>query len=213
MMLSNVLFWKKCFDFQFNRRVAQMLQCTCSMHHDAPFCNRNVHICAHFYYEICYVCLSGEFGDLWDGSISKSVSGIPIANVSAFILDNGCPDNKFHETNMGPIWGRQDPGGPHVGPMYLVIWVRWRTGITGDPVPMEHLECNYFFFFSHIMACLRCLHVLEKRKKYTLSAKNIFLRICFEINSLRCWRSDKNCFVPLLVYWFRRCCLLWFSRR
>ena len=24
---------------------------------------------------------------------------------------------------MGPIWGRQDPGGPHVGPMNFVIWV------------------------------------------------------------------------------------------
>ena len=24
---------------------------------------------------------------------------------------------------MGPIWGRQDPGGPHVGPMTFAIWV------------------------------------------------------------------------------------------
>ena len=23
---------------------------------------------------------------------------------------------------MGPIWGRQDPGGPRVGPMNLAIW-------------------------------------------------------------------------------------------
>ena len=23
---------------------------------------------------------------------------------------------------MGPIWGRQDPGGPHVGPLNFVIW-------------------------------------------------------------------------------------------
>ena len=23
------------------------------------------------------------------------------------------PDSKVHGTNMGPIWGRQDPGGPH----------------------------------------------------------------------------------------------------
>ena len=23
---------------------------------------------------------------------------------------------------MGPIWGRQDPGGPHVAPMNFVIW-------------------------------------------------------------------------------------------
>ena len=32
------------------------------------------------------------------------------------------PDSKVHGVNMGPIWDRQDPGGPHVGPMNLVIW-------------------------------------------------------------------------------------------
>ena len=38
-----------------------------------------------------------------------------------FSVPNTYPDNKVHGTNMGPIWGRQDPGGPHVGPMNLVI--------------------------------------------------------------------------------------------
>ena len=33
------------------------------------------------------------------------------------------PDIKAYEANMGPIWGRQDPGGPHVGPMNFAIWV------------------------------------------------------------------------------------------
>ena len=33
------------------------------------------------------------------------------------------PDSKVHGANMGPIWGRQDPGGPHVGPMNFAIWV------------------------------------------------------------------------------------------
>ena len=32
-------------------------------------------------------------------------------------------DSKVHEANMGPIWGRQDPDGPHVGPMNFAIWV------------------------------------------------------------------------------------------
>ena len=26
-------------------------------------------------------------------------------------------DSKVHGANTGPIWGPQDPGGPHVGPM------------------------------------------------------------------------------------------------
>ena len=30
---------------------------------------------------------------------------------------NGVPDSKVHGANMGPNWGRQDPGGPHDGPM------------------------------------------------------------------------------------------------
>ena len=32
------------------------------------------------------------------------------------------PDSKVQGANMGHIWGRQDPGGPHVGPMNFAIW-------------------------------------------------------------------------------------------
>ena len=32
-------------------------------------------------------------------------------------------DSKVHCANMGPIWGRQDPDGPHAGPMNFAIWV------------------------------------------------------------------------------------------
>ena len=32
------------------------------------------------------------------------------------------PDSKVHGASMGPTWGRQDPGGPHVGHMNLAIW-------------------------------------------------------------------------------------------
>ena len=37
-------------------------------------------------------------------------------------LFNITPDSKVHGANMGPIWGRQDPGGPHVGPINIAIW-------------------------------------------------------------------------------------------
>ena len=33
-----------------------------------------------------------------------------------------CADSKVYGPNMGPTWGRQGPGGPHVGPMKLTIW-------------------------------------------------------------------------------------------
>ena len=36
---------------------------------------------------------------------------------------NACPNSKVHGAYMRPTWGRQEPGGPHVGPMILAIWV------------------------------------------------------------------------------------------
>ena len=32
------------------------------------------------------------------------------------------PDSKIHGHNLGPIWGRQDQGGPHVDSMNFAIW-------------------------------------------------------------------------------------------
>ena len=32
-------------------------------------------------------------------------------------------DSRVHGANMGSIWGRKNPGVPHVGPMNFVIWV------------------------------------------------------------------------------------------
>ena len=40
------------------------------------------------------------------------------------------PNSKVHGANMGPIWGRQDPGGPHVGPMNLAISVSLTMSIS-----------------------------------------------------------------------------------
>ena len=38
------------------------------------------------------------------------------------ITVNKIPDIKVHGENMGLIWGQQDPGGPHVGPINFAIW-------------------------------------------------------------------------------------------
>ena len=42
------------------------------------------------------------------------------------------PGSKIHGAYMGLTWGRQDPGGPHVGPMILAIWAvtAWHYWIT-----------------------------------------------------------------------------------
>ena len=51
--------------------------------------------------------------------ISVSEAGFPISSLT---IAASIPDSKVHGANMGPIWGRQDPGVPHVGPMNLTIW-------------------------------------------------------------------------------------------
>ena len=45
-----------------------------------------------------------------------------IESVNCFVDTWTIPDSKVHGANMGPIRGRQDPGGPHVGPMHFAIW-------------------------------------------------------------------------------------------
>ena len=40
------------------------------------------------------------------------------AKILSTSLANDVPDSKVHGAHMGPIWGRQDPGGP----MNLAIW-------------------------------------------------------------------------------------------
>ena len=39
------------------------------------------------------------------------------------------PDSKVHRANVGPIWGRQDPAGPHVGNISFTIWVDIAVGL------------------------------------------------------------------------------------
>ena len=44
------------------------------------------------------------------------------------------PESKVRGANMGPIWGLQDPSGPHIGPMNLAISV------------LEEDNTNFLFF-------------------------------------------------------------------
>ena len=43
-------------------------------------------------------------------------------NKNSIKLTAFTPDSKVHGANMGPIWGPQDPVGPHVGAMDFAIW-------------------------------------------------------------------------------------------
>ena len=45
-----------------------------------------------------------------------------IPNNSTCWKQVGHPDSKVDVANIGPMWGLQDPGGPHAGPMNFAIW-------------------------------------------------------------------------------------------
>ena len=42
-------------------------------------------------------------------------------------VSHAYPGSKVHWANIGPIWGRQDPGGPHVGPMNFDFMAHWQV--------------------------------------------------------------------------------------
>ena len=47
---------------------------------------------------------------------------------------------------MGPIWTQQDPGGPHVGPMNISIWVDSPHKV---PITQKAFQCDVAMYPSH----------------------------------------------------------------
>ena len=62
-----------------------------------------------------------------------------------FHVEQVYPDSKVHGANMGPIWGRQDPGGPHVGPTNFAIKV-FNINLICAAKPSSSLEFRHNFF-------------------------------------------------------------------
>ena len=59
-----------------------------------------------------------------------------------FVTATDYPDSKVHGAYMWPIWGQQDPGGPHVGPMNLAIRVVY-SSVTYRTWISNYIYINY----------------------------------------------------------------------
>ena len=79
--------------------------------------------------------LSGSVGG-WCGEMTVVITIPNIVNSGVIIMVSNIPDGKVHGADMGPIWGRQDPCGPHVGTMNLVIW----DGILSEHYILQQVE-------------------------------------------------------------------------
>ena len=63
------------------------------------------------------------------------------------------PNSKVHGTNMGPMWGRQDPGGPHVGPMNFAIW-DYADGLVQERLNSSVLAMELHLFCTNPSMCI-----------------------------------------------------------
>ena len=64
-------------------------------------------------------------------------------NIAMRTTSGNIPDSKVHGANMGPIWGRQDPGGPHVGPMNFAICdALFHSNILTPVITIFVIKCN-----------------------------------------------------------------------
>ena len=90
----------------------------------------------------------------WRDESSQSSGDMVLLNVGTFSVD---PDMKVHGANMGPIWGRQDPGGPHVGPTNFAIcqWVEaWlEKFIIFNTTPMDY-NYKFYDFIIHLLVTI-----------------------------------------------------------
>ena len=54
---------------------------------------------------------------------------------------------------MGPTWGRQDPDGPHVGPMNLAIW----DLVSCSTILTEHAHYPIYTIINSVYVYLRMI--------------------------------------------------------
>ena len=104
--------------------------------------------------------------------------------------------SKVHGANMGPIWGRQGTGGPHVGPMNIAIWqvIFWsgddlapgrRQAITWD-----HVDASYDAI---------CCHCAKMNDKYIKDIKKLSFSYIQRPNLIKThsWWSIRNSVVDI----------------
>ena len=110
-----------------------------------------MHMCVHIYTNV-YVCAD-----------ALPLSHLSLGHAVLRILPiNNIPDSKVHVAYMGSIWGRQHPGGPHVGPMNIAIW-------DGIHLPRQHLPFHASYFpFSQNPERTFFVSIIKRQCEFTL---------------------------------------------
>ena len=88
--------------------------------------------------------------------VSNLATTCNCAYVFVTLVQTHNPDSKVPGANMGPIWGRRGPGGPHVGPRNLAIWdclgyveMSFATNV----LSAWHYQGIFLYFLKYIHEC------------------------------------------------------------
>ena len=85
---------------------------------------------------------------------------------------NNGPDSEIHGANMGPIWDRQGPGGPHVGPMNFAIWGVYNTDWLSHKLCFLcvglHGPLQFYDFWAQCLVLLKRHRLNDYRLRFIL---------------------------------------------
>ena len=107
------------------------------------------------------------------------------------------PDSKIHGANMGHTWVLPAPGGPHVGPMNLVIWVCYLGGVPNHwctpyiSVYHTHRRQQRYFGYRTMVFCFA-----DRRSWWT---SQIVFFTHNKVASLCVWVGVKARFINLVI--------------
>ena len=86
------------------------------------------------------------------------------------------PDSKVRGANMGPIWGRQDPGGPQVGPMNFAIWDYYYKLLGKNIFIITSRRIHHAYIFG--LQCMIIPQTKQMTKRYTLYIADSMNSMC-----------------------------------
>ena len=89
---------------------------------------------------------------------------------------------------MGPIWGRQDPGGPHVGPMNFAIWGMYSS----DELLQRSREGYFWCLFPELQSNLGNKHQNNTRLSAETVRNESTCNILFLTQHDESMNDDKN---------------------
>ena len=96
---------------------------------------------------------------------------------------------------MGPIWGQQVPGGPHVGPMDFAIWVwfMYRLRLSATEIWTWYCNKSWLLFMNHSAQVAYPTHTLpECRCICVENPVTFFMMVTHELHSTTNWRRNSD---------------------